>query len=363
MRKRFRPLFVIVAAGLLVIVVSVCGRGQADSEREAVPRGNLIPEEERTITLFSEASPSVVNVTNIAVRRDFFSFNLMEVPQGTGTGFLWDDDGHVVTNFHVIRGGQAFQVTLSDHSTHEATVVGFTPQKDLAVLRIEDPPKEVRPIPLGTSYDLQVGQYVMAIGNPFGLDQTLTTGVISGLGREIQSVTGHPIQGVIQTDAAINPGNSGGPLLDSGGRLIGINTAIVSPSGAYAGVGFAVPVDTVHDIVPQLIRYGKVIRPGLGVEIQERFDTRRLGVEGVLVVDVRPNGAADRAGILPTRRDQQGRLVLGDIITGIDDHDVKNPVDLYRAIDNFKVGDEVTVHIWRNRENKTVKVRLQALDE
>jgi S1-C subfamily serine protease len=235
--------------------------------RAVNPRGELLSDEKSTITLFRQASPSVVNITAIGVERDLFTLNLYQIPQGTGSGFVWDTNGDIITNFHVIQQADAAQVTLADQSNWKARIVGVAPDKDIAVLRIDAPANRLRPIPIGTSKDLQVGQSVFAIGNPFGLDQTLTTGVISALNREIESVTRRPIQGVIQSDAAINPGNSGGPLLDSAGRLIGVNTAIYSPSGTSAGIGFAIPVDIVNRIVPELIRSGKVTRPGLGIQI------------------------------------------------------------------------------------------------
>ena len=217
--------------------------------RVAELRGSLTPEERSVTELFRDASPSVAYITSIGLQRDFFSFRAMEIPQGTGSGFIWDREGHIVTNFHVIRSARRAEVTLSDHSTWPAELVGYAPEKDLAVLKIDAPSELLRPLRLGTSNDLEVGQTVLAIGNPFGFDQTLTIGIISALGREIESATNIPIRNVIQTDAAINPGNSGGPLLDSAGRLIGVNTAIVSPSGAYAGLGFAIPSDTVNWVV------------------------------------------------------------------------------------------------------------------
>jgi protease Do-like 1, chloroplastic len=261
----------------------------------------------------------------------------------------------------VIQNADAAQVTLADQSNWKARVVGAAPDKDLAVLRIDAPGNRLRPIPIGTSKDLQVGQSVFAIGNPFGLDQTLTTGIISALNREIESVTRRPIQGVIQSDAAINPGNSGGPLLDSAGRLIGVNTAIYSPSGASAGIGFAIPVDTVNRIVPELIRSGKVTRPGLGIQIADEQIAQRLGVTGILVVDVTRGGAAAKAGIQPTRRDSQGRLRLGDVITAVDGKKVESPNDLYLALEKFKVGDNVNVSLLRNGKTVQTKVALEAV--
>ena len=219
--------------------------------------------EEATIKLFEEAAPSVVNITTTAVQQDYWSRNVYEIPAGTGTGFVWDNQGHIVTNYHVIKDAYKAKVIMSDQTTYDAEVVGYESSKDLAVLRIK-PKTDLKPLPIGTSHDLKVGQSVFAIGNPFGLDQTLTTGIVSALGREIESVGGVPIRDVIQTDAAINPGNSGGPLLDISGRLIGVNTAIYSPSGAYAGIGFSIPVDVVKWVVPDLVKYGKLERPVLG---------------------------------------------------------------------------------------------------
>jgi len=224
--------------------------------RAVTPRGPLLAEEQSQIEVFRKTSPSVVHITTLETQRDFFSLNVQQVPRGTGTGFVWDERGHIVTNFHVIQNGNGARVTLADQSAYNAELVGAFPDRDLAVLRIQAPREKLPPIPVGTSRDLLVGQRVYAIGNPFGLDQTLTTGIVSALNREIESVNQRTIRGVIQTDAAINPGNSGGPLLDSAGRLIGVNTAIYSPSGASAGIGFAIPVDEVNRIVPRLIRDG-----------------------------------------------------------------------------------------------------------
>jgi S1-C subfamily serine protease len=338
------------------------GRSAQDAagRRTLTPRGELPADEQATIRLFRDASRSVVHITSLAVRRDFFSFNLLEIPQGTGSGFVWDTGGHVVTNFHVIQNAQAAQVTLSDHTSWDARLVGYEADKDLAVLRIDAPRDKLQPIPVGTSSDLAVGQKALAIGNPFGLDQTLTTGIVSALGREIQSVTGRPIQGVIQTDAVINPGNSGGPLLDSAGRLIGINTAIYSPSGTSIGIGFAVPVDTIHQIVPQLIAYGKVIRPSLGIREAEDQLAAALGIEGVLVLEVERGEPADRAGLRPTRQDRLGRIQLGDILVAIDGKPVKGSDDLYRILDQLQVGSTVTVRVLRKDGQHELKLTLEA---
>src|SRR4029453_12066194 len=252
--------------------------------RTITPRGALNAEERATIALFRQVSPSVVYITTLARQRDFFSLNIAEIPQGSGSGFIWDPEGHVISNFHVLQGASSAKVTLADHSVWDAQLVGVAPDHDLAVLYIRAPKNQLRPLAIGTSADLEVGQSVFAIGNPFGLDQTLTTGVISALGREINATTGRTIAGVIQTDAAINPGNSGGPLLDSAGRLIGVNTAIVSPSGSNSGIGFAVPVDTVNRVVPELISKGRVPTPGIGIVAANEAVATRLGIEGVVVV-------------------------------------------------------------------------------
>lgn len=328
--------------------------------RAILPRGDLADDEAATVELFRQASPSVVFITTKSVRRDAFTLNLFELPRGTGSGFVWDKKGHIVTNFHVIQGASSAQVTLADHTTWDAHLVGAASERDLAVLRIDADVSRLVPVPLGSTDDLNVGQKVFAIGNPFGLDQTLTTGVISGLGRQIRSVAGVPIEGVIQTDAAINPGNSGGPLLDSAGRLIGVNTAIYSPSGAYAGIGFAVPADAVNQVVPDLISYGKVARPGLGVSIADATISRRLGVTGALVINVAEGSAAEKAGMRPTMY-EDGQISLGDIIVSVDGEKVASGDDLLKVLRNHSVGDEVTVKVQRPEGEVDLQVRLQAL--
>jgi S1-C subfamily serine protease len=331
---------------------------EAAEPRPVVERPPLNPDELALTELFQRNSPSVVYITSIAVRRDFFSLNVMEIPRGTGSGFVWDEHGHVVTNYHVVQGGDAFQVTLADQSTWSAVPIGGAPEKDLAVLRIESPPDTLRPIDIGTSSDLLVGQSVLAIGNPFGFDQTLTTGIISALGREIESMSGVPISDVIQTDAAINPGNSGGPLLDSSGRLIGVNTAIVSPSGGYAGIGFAIPVDTVNWVVPDLIAFGGIRRPTIGIELASDSISRRLGLEGVLVMGVVPGSGAEAAGLQPTVRDRRGRVELGDVIVAIDGKPVRSQSELRLRLEQRREGDEVEVKVQREGRDKTLKITL-----
>ena len=282
-------LALVVGLVLYVLWKDVLSRPRLNPDADARPvmaRGDLASDEAATIELFEATSPSVVHISTLrrqAVREGFFRTNILEIPEGTGSGFVWDEAGHVVTNFHVLQGGNEFQVRLSDQSEYRASVIGGSPEFDLAVLQIDAPRSSLVPIPIGESRSLRVGQKTFAIGNPFGLDQTLTTGVISGLEREILSVGGTPIRGVVQTDAAINPGNSGGPLLDSAGRLIGVNTAIKSPSGAYAGVGFAVPVDTVNRIVPQILREGHARRGGIGVHLAPSAIARRMGMRGALI--------------------------------------------------------------------------------
>ena len=354
-------LTVLLAALLLALSSSAEAAESRTIPRAVTPRSELDTEEKATIALFRQSSPSVVHITTLAVRQDLFTLNLLQIPEGTGSGLIWDDTGNIVTNFHVIQNADVAQVTLADHSTWKARRVGIAPDKDLAVLKVDAPRGQLRAIPLGTSKDLQVGQKVFAIGNPFGLDQTLTRGIISALGREIESVTRRPIQGVIQTDAAINPGNSGGPLLDSAGRMIGVNTAIYSPSGTSAGIGFAIPVDIVNRVVPELIRFGRVTRPGIGVQLVDDQIAQELGAPGPIVYEVAPGSAAARAGIRPTRRDSTGRVRLGDVLVSVDGKKVTSANDLFLALEEHKVGDTVTVGLLRNGKQENVRVTLEAV--
>jgi S1-C subfamily serine protease len=294
----------------------------------------------------------VVFITTLAERRDAFTLDPVETPAGAGSGFFWDSDGHIVTNYHVVKDAAQLRVTLGDTSVSPATVVGFDEDRDVAVLLVpSDVAARVAPLPLGSSSDLMVGQRVYAIGNPFGLDHTLTTGVVSGLGREIASgVTGRPIGGAIQTDAAINPGNSGGPLLNSGGQVVGINTAIYSSSGTSSGVGFALPSDLVAGTVEQIIATGRVTRPVIGISFAPDAAVAQLGLGGVLVLEAREGGPAAKAGLHSTRRDATGRLLFGDVIVAIDGGAVKNSSDLYKALDAHAVGDTLRVGIERAGE-------------
>lgn len=322
--------------------------------------GELGPDERTTIAVFERAAKSVVFITNTAIQHDFWSLDTMEVPQGSGSGFVWNKQGHIVTNFHVIYGASSIKVTLADHSEHQAKLVGADPDHDVAVLQIQVAENVLEPLAIGASNDLRVGQKVLAIGNPFGLDHTLTTGVVSALGRTIKSLSNRTIQGVIQTDAAINPGNSGGPLLDSAGRLIGVNTQIVSPSGAYAGIGFAVPVDTVNRIVPELIKHGKLIRPGLGVSLVSDSVGKRWGIKGLIIGRVARGGSADHAGLIGLRERAAGRYELGDIVVAVEGKRIETIDDLMDAMEKYKVGDRVNVDVVRNNKRRTVNLTLQA---
>jgi S1-C subfamily serine protease len=320
-------------------------------------------EERRGIEVYRRASASVVNITTTAVRRDFF-LRLYEVPQGVGSGFFWDELGHVVTNYHVIEGANSFTVTLADHSDWEAELVGVAPEKDLAVLRIDVPRDRPVPLPLGRSDGLLVGQRVMALGNPFGLEQTLTVGVVSALERELQSPAGRVIRGVIQTDAAINPGNSGGPLLDSAGRVIGVNTAIFSPSGASAGIGFAIPVDAVARLVPQLIQFGRPIEPGIeGLHWLTNRQARyfRLDGVGVVVREIDRGSQADSLGLEGIAVDRRGRYVLGDIIVEANGVDIRSTDELRDVFEHAGVGGKVTLVVERDGRRREVDLVLRRL--
>lgn len=331
------------------------------SARPITARGNLAEDEKSTIELYNQSRQGVVNITTLANRKTGINLNIQQMPEGTGSGFVWDDAGHIVTNFHVIQNADAAQITFADQSVFQARLVGFFADKDLAVLKVDAPKGKLKPLPLGRSDDLQVGQKVYAIGNPFGLDQTLTTGIISALGREIDSVNKRPIKNVIQSDAAINPGNSGGPLLDSAGLLIGVNTAIYSTTGVSAGIGFAIPVDEVNRVVPELIKNGKVTKPGLGVTLAPDNLSKQWVPEGVVVLDVLPEGAAAKAGIRGSSRMKTGNIVLGDIIKSVDGKQIKVLKDLYSVLDAKKVGDVVKVMILREEVETGFDITLMPL--
>ena len=316
-------------------------------------------DEENNIEVFKSASPSVVHITNSRLVRSFYSLNPQEVPQGTGTGFIWNEEGYIVTNYHVVQQANIVTVTLQNGSSYEAVPVGLDPDKDLAVLKIDAPGMELSPVRLGDSSLLEVGRKVIAIGNPFGLDTTMTVGVVSALGREIDSVSRRKIRDVIQTDAAINPGNSGGPLLNSLGQLVGVNTAIYSPSGASSGIGFAIPVNTVERIIPELITYGRVQTPILGIiQIPQPDYYRDLwGIEGVIVLDVVQGTDPERLGMRGLQRVQRGRIQLGDVIFEIDGQAVSNEDDYADIMEQHKPGDMLEVRT--RRDNRTMEYNIE----
>ncbi len=356
------PLVVLVIAILLVMRMWTGGPRMPVHKldpnaqpRPITPAGELASDEQATIDLFRQSSSSVVFISTAAVGRGI-DFNILELPKGTGSGFIWDANGHIVTNYHVVQQANRWRVTLADGSAWDAVPIGVAADKDLAVLRIDAPRERLRPILVGESADLEVGQKVFAIGNPFGLDQTLTSGIISGLGRQIRAQNGKTIDNVIQTDAAINPGNSGGPLLDSSGRLIGMNTAIYSPSGAFAGIGFAIPVDTIQRIVPQLLRTGQVERAGLGATYAPDSITRRLGLKGVLLGNMPAGSAANQAGLLPTRRSAEGDILLGDVIVAVDGKPIERVEELFEVFEQHNVGDRVTLTIIRGARTNQEEV-------
>lgn len=320
----------------------------------------LTNDEQNNISVFKSASPSVVFVTNTQLRRQRFSLNVMEIPRGSGTGFIWDESGLIVTNFHVVQGANKITIELQSNKSYQATVVGSAPEKDIALLKIDAPNEDLQPLPLGDSASLAVGRKVLAIGNPFALDTTLTVGVVSALGREIKSITNRTIKNVIQTDAAINPGNSGGPLLNSNGQLVGVNTAIYSPTGASAGIGFAIPVNAVKVIIPQLIEHGKLIRPVLGIETLTDYWTRRLRVKGVAILSVREGLPAAKAGMVGVREDRRGKIHLGDVIIAINGQNVINEDSLLNQLEQFSPGDNVKVTTLKDEKIHNYNVQLVA---
>jgi len=349
-----------LGAALALVLAALAAAEETDSQRP-IP-DHVLGHERNTIEIFRAATGSVVFVTNERLQRHFLSLNVQKIPQNTGTGIIWDQRGHILTNLHVIQHGNAFSVSFGDGSTHPAKVVGFDPNKDLAVLKVETEASRLVPIRRGQSSPLVVGQKVLAIGNPFGLDHTLTVGVISALGREIQSLAGTPIDDVIQTDASINPGNSGGPLLDSAGRMVGVNTQILSSTGQSAGIGFAVPIDTVERIVPQLIQYGKVRRAGLGIRILADAYARQWGISGVIVREVSKGSPAARAGLRSLKLDRRGAVVSFDVIKGIGEASVENFDDLYHALDGRQPGEHVTVHYEQDGRTLRTSLRLTEIE-
>jgi S1-C subfamily serine protease len=371
MKDRFlvRLFWLSLSAALLILLwnglASIPGglfSGRDAAPRTVAARGDLAADEKSTIELFEKSRGSVVYITTRAEVRDAWTRNVFSVPRGTGSGFIWDDQGDVVTNYHVIEHASEATVKLADGRSFKAALVGASPSHDIAVLRIGVGFKRPPPVPVGESGNLQVGQKVFAIGNPFGLDWTLTTGIVSALDRSLGEDNGAVIQHLIQTDAAINPGNSGGPLLDSASRLIGINTAIYSPSGASVGIGFAVPVDTVNRVVPQLISHGKYLRPTLGIEVDEDVNQRLavlLKVQGVVILRVAPDSAAARAGLRGATVSGDGGLVAGDIIVGLDGTPVDSVGKLLARLDDHQVGDTVKLKLLRDGGKLELPVALQ----
>lgn len=329
--------------------------------RAITSRGELSPLEKTNIEIFQQSSPSVVYITTLSDTLNPWTRDITRIPQGTGSGFIWDKHGHVITNYHVLQGASAIRVHLSDQRTFNATLIGASPDHDLAVLRIPIAAHMPKPIPVGTNNDLQVGQMMYAIGNPFGLDKTLTMGIVSALDRSLHNDNGTVMEGLIQTDAAINPGNSGGPLLDSAGRLVGINTAIYSPSGTYAGIGFAVPVDTVNRIVPKIIAHGHYKRPKLGITINEELNkviTEKLGITGVAVIEVRPHSSADTVGLKGVTM-LNNTMVSGDVIVTIDHHTIVNTNMLLTTLEKYNIGDQVQLKVFRDQRYKQISLVLE----
>jgi S1-C subfamily serine protease len=351
--------------GLGFAALAAPARAAGAESRPITPRGELAADEKATIALFERSRDSVVFISTREQVRDFWSRNILSVPKGTGSGFIWDEAGHVVTNYHVIEGASEATIKLADGRSYKATLVGGSPGHDIAVLKVRIGGRQPAPLPLGSSHDLRVGQKVFAIGNPFGLDWTLTSGIVSALNRSLTTEGGQDIEHLIQTDAAINPGNSGGPLLDSAGRLIGINAAIYSPSGTNAGIGFAVPADTVNRVVPQLIRYGKYRRPALGIEVDEELNRQLLavlGTKGVAVLRVARGEAADRAGLRGIRVDRDDQVIPGDVITAVEGKPVESVGQLDARLDEFSVGTKVRLTLLRGGRHVDVYVNLQAQD-
>ena len=350
----------LAAVGAVVLATSQKDESTPPPETDSHEQPFLTDDESNNIAVFRNASPSVVFVTNTQFRRQLFSLNVMEIPKGSGTGFIWDEDGLIVTNYHVVYRANKITITLQSGNSYDAEIVGASPEKDIALLRIDAPGEKLKAIVLGDSNSLSVGRKVLAIGNPFALDTTLTVGVVSALGREIKSMSNRTIKNVIQTDAAINPGNSGGPLLDSMGRLVGVNTAIFSPSGASAGIGFAIPVNTVKLIVPQLLKYGRLYRPVLGIETLTLTDywAARLRIKGVAILSVKKNLPAERAGMIGVREDRRGNIHLGDVIIAIDDEPVINEDTLLSLLELHEPGDKVKVTTLKNEKIHNYEVTL-----
>lgn len=362
----------IALAGTIALLAShfpaVVGETAVKKHAETpVSKSDLLETEKNSISVFEKTAPLVVFVDNLQRRRDFFSMDASEVKTGAGSGFIWDNEGHIVTNFHVVRGASRITVTLKGGKIYEAEVIGAEPRKDIAVLKLKGKIPEIENTfntRLTDSQSLLVGQKTLAIGNPFGLDLSLTVGVISALGRTVPSIGGVTIRDMIQTDASINPGNSGGPLIDSRGYLIGMNTAIFSRSGSSAGIGFAVPANTINRIVSEILRTGKIQQPGLGFQrIPDHVARAYFGVEGVIIRAVIPGTPAAKAGLRGLKMISRSEAILGDVIVGIGEKEIKNYDDLYNALEGKRVGDSVDVHYLRKGKKKTASMKLFDLSE
>jgi len=376
---------VIINLPLLTIILLIAGlsfwffysnRGyQYDPDaapRAITPRGSLTEMEQTNIALFENASPSVVFITTIVSKRNMFSWDVFKIPKGAGSGFVWDREGHIVTNLHVVEdalnGNVELKVRFADQTEYNAFIIGGDRTNDVAVLHIDAPPEQLVPISIGTSNDLRVGQMVYAIGNPFGFDHTLTTGVVSALGREVMIEGKRKVSGLIQIDASINPGNSGGPLLDSASRLIGMNMAIYSPTGTSLGIGFAVPVDKVNLIVPQILQFGRTGRAGLGVISFPEHIRKNIAEKspefkrGFIIREVVRGSAAEAAGLRSARILRGDYLAGADIIIGVDNHDIDKEEDLTRVLGNYKPGDKVQLRFVRDKKDYETKVTLQVVE-
>ncbi|HPY39722.1 MAG TPA: trypsin-like peptidase domain-containing protein [Thiolinea sp.] len=368
MKQVWKNIFWLLAGVLLAWLIlplfqRIPGSTPIAEPAKIAPALSATTQEARTISVFEVVSPSVVYITTIDKVQNFWTRNVSERPSGTGTGFVWDKQGHIVTNYHVVEGYKTAKVRLADQRIFEADVIGASPVHDLAVLQLRETKDLPPPVQIGSSSDLKVGQSVLAIGNPFGLDHTLTTGVVSALGRSIDGEgSSNSMDGLIQTDAAINPGNSGGPLLDSSGRVIGVNAVIYSPSGASAGIGFAIPVDTVNRVVPQLVKNGRYVRPILGISMNDDVNQRvmeRLGVQGVMILEIEPNSPAAKSGLQGTTVQANDELILGDIIQSINGKPVTKVSEVSSVMDQFNLNDTVKLQFLRKgTESMETEVRL-----
>jgi len=333
----------------------------SSTPKVVTPRGELSSLEKNNVELFEKSKDSVVFITTQSQVVDYWSRSVMDVPQGTGSGFIWDEFGHIVTNFHVIQEASSATIRLSNGVDYQASLVGADPSHDLAVLKIDAPSLTLEPMPIGESKNLKVGQLVYAIGNPFGLDWTMTTGIISALNRVIDGVDGTKIKEAIQTDASINPGNSGGPLLDSARRVIGVNTSIYSPSGASAGIGFAIPIDLVNQVVTQLISHGKYTRPTIGIEVDERMNKliyQRYGIEGIVILGVTKGSGAYKAGLKPAQIYRDGSVELGDVIVKVDNQKVGSIRELNELLDTKTKGETVDITVLRGDRLINLSLKL-----